>query len=121
MNWFLAALFYIFIIEVALRLPFASVLRRLVSTSSKAVHVIQADAISDHWKEKAMSAYAKSTFVSSLFIGLLLAFLLAIATLLTLTTEYFSSGFQEFILSWIGILFGLGFSVVYVIIKKSLI
>jgi hypothetical protein len=58
--------------EVLLRLPFAATLRQMVANAGRARHVLTSRRISDHWKERAIPAYALRMGLASLrFLGLL--------------------------------------------------
>lgn len=119
MNWFLTLLVSLLLVELALRLPFASVVATAGRSGTRALHVVRAKAISDHWKEKAMAAYARSTFLASVQLVGLLAVLFAAALLLVVALERVSGGFQGFILGWRGIAFSVAAASLYVVARRS--
>ncbi|GAB5467241.1 MAG: hypothetical protein Kilf2KO_02710 [Rhodospirillales bacterium] len=121
MSWVLTGALCVLLVELCLRLPFGPVLSRLVRSSSRALHVVRAKAVSDHWKEKAMAAYARTTFASTFKLALLLGLLLAVATGLVLALERIAPGFEAFILSWLGIGVSVVFACLYVGLRKSLL
>jgi len=118
-NWLLLIILCVVLVEIVMRLPFLAPLKALQRSSSRAIRVVSAKAVSDHWKEKAMGAYAQKTFVASAQIAGPLALVLGIATLVVLGMDLLSEGFQTFILTWAG----LGGSVVaaslYVFVRRS--
>jgi hypothetical protein len=100
----LAAVFSVALAEIALRLPFPAVVATAGKIAASALHVLKARSISDHWKEKAMLAYAGTTFRSSMkLIGLMLI-VGVVAVSLTVVFELIVSSFAAFIMSWPGIL-----------------
>lgn len=107
MNWLLTTLLCAVLVELLLRLPFSAPVRAVARSGQRAMRVVASKAISDHWKEKAMAAYARQTFVSSLRIAVLLAIVLGVATALVLGLEQLSGGFQAFFLSGTGIAFSI--------------
>ncbi|MGR3762394.1 hypothetical protein ACUXV3_20010 (plasmid) [Roseobacteraceae bacterium NS-SX3] len=58
MIWAAVALITICLTELFLRLPLVAAARSVLDTSRRAARVMRARAISDHWKEKAVQAYA---------------------------------------------------------------
>lgn len=73
MQWALLAVATIAAVELVLRLDIADTIRRLLAVVRKVLRIMQSDAISDHWKERAMLAYSGQMFSASL---MLLAMLL---------------------------------------------
>lgn len=96
MSWFLTALLCVLLVELALRLPFAATVAVLSKSGARAVHVVRAKSVSDHWKEKALAAYAQTTFLSSLKLAGLLLLLVALATLAVVALDPIFDGFQRF-------------------------
>jgi hypothetical protein len=67
---------------------------------------VGASGISDHWKEKAMGAYARTTFSATFLLALLIAAVIGVAGALIFGFEAVGlSGFFDFMLTWQGILF----------------
>lgn len=114
MNWILTAVLTVLVVEVALRLPFVAVMTRLARSTGKALRTVSSKAISDHWKEKALGAYARTTFVSSLKLAGLLAAVLAIAAILMVAFDRVSGGFQDMLLGWRGLTLSLVLASLYV-------
>lgn len=121
MNWFLTAVLCVLLVELALRLPFAAAVAVLSRSGGKAFRVIRAKSVSDHWKEKALAAYAQTTFLSSIKLAGLLVVLLAVAAVLVVVLEQISSGFQSFILGWRGIAFTIVIASLYLTVRKSIV
>ena len=119
MNWLLTAIVCVLLVELAVRLPFATTVAGLSRSSSRAFSVVRARA-SDHWKEKAMAAYARLTFLSSIRLAGLLAVLLLAAAILVLVFEQISGDFRSFILGWRGIVSGLAFASLYLTARKAI-
>ena len=121
MNWLLTIVFCAVLVELVLRLPFLDPLRALRWSSNRAMRVVTAKAVSDHWKERAMGAYARKTFVASVKIAGLLAVVLGAATLLVLALDRLSEGFQAFVLSWAGLGSSVVVSSLYVVARRAVI
>ena len=121
MNWFLTLILCILLAELALRLPFAAAVSGLARSGGKAVRVVRAKAVSDHWKEKALAAYAQTTFLSSIKLAGLLAILLAVAAVLVGAIEQVFGGYQIFILGWRGIASGILFASLYLAVRKEIV
>lgn len=62
-------------VHIFLLLPFFSVLHGLQRASHKSIHLITSSAISDHWKEKILPAYAGAIAKNALILGGLLVLL----------------------------------------------
>lgn len=118
MNWLLAAILCALLVELALRLPFVVIVDGMRKLSSKAMHVVREKAVSDHWKEKAMGAYARSTFKLTMKLAALLALVLAVAYVLVLAFDRLSGGFQFFILAWPGLVFSFVFACIYLVTRR---
>ena len=121
MNWLLTAILCVLLVEFALRLPFAAVVAAVSKTGGRAFRVVRAKTVSDHWKEKALAAYAQTTFFSSIKLAGLLVVLLTIAAVLVVALEQISGGFQNFILGWRGIVFSIVFASFYMTVRKSIL
>jgi hypothetical protein len=120
LNWFLAAVFCVPLVELALRLPFGPALTGLSKAGTRAVRVVRAKSVSDHWKEKAMAAYAQATFLSSLKLAFLLFVLFGVAAMLVVALDSIGSGFQGFILGWQGIALSIVVAGLYLKARKAI-
>lgn len=121
MNWLLTALLSFLLVECLLRLPLPALLADFRRSNLRALHLLRSKAISDHWKEKAMGAYARGTFTASSKLAGLLALLLLLAWVLTLLFEQASGGFQTFLLGWLGLAGGCLFACLYYVGRKALL
>ena len=92
MNWILTLPFCALLVELVMRLPFGTHLRRLQRSSSRAMHVVSAKAVSDHWKEKAMGAYARQTFLATATVAALLVLVLGLAGILVIGIDQVFGG-----------------------------
>ena len=90
-----------------MRLPLLRAAGGVVRAGRKAGRVLGARGVSDHWKEKAMGAYARQSFVSTGLLALLLGLILGLAALLVLGFGLIAPGFAGFLLGWQGLLFSL--------------
>jgi sterol desaturase/sphingolipid hydroxylase (fatty acid hydroxylase superfamily) len=105
-------------VELVLRLPFHAVVSEASQTAAKAVRILAADRVSDHWKERAISAYARIMFASSIKLAGLLAVLLLLVGVLIWMFERLSDGFAEFLLGWQGLVFSVAFATVYYLARR---
>lgn len=94
MSWIVATVGVVIFVELLVRLPLPAVSAALARTASKALAVLRADKISDHWKEKVLLKYALLIARHSLVLFLLL--LLAAAPLLCLATLFGALGVPVF-------------------------
>ena len=78
-QWALLAVATIAAIELVLLLDIAGRIQRLLTVVRKVLRVAKSNTISDHWKERAMLAYAGQMFAASL--TLLALFLLVLSPL----------------------------------------
>lgn len=67
-QWALLAVATMAVVELVLRLNVAGRVHRLLVVVRKVLRVVGSDVISDHWKERAMLAYAGQMFVASLIL-----------------------------------------------------
>ena len=121
LNWVLTVPLCAVLVELLMRLPLAGPLGRLVRTGNRALHVVTAKAVSDHWKEKAMGAYAQTTFMTTLRLAGLLALWLGCALILVFGIDQFTDGFEEFLLSWRGIGFSIVVASLYAVARRMLL
>jgi hypothetical protein len=66
MEWLLLAIATLGFVEIMLRLPIKAALGQLQDILAKVRRMTSSSAISDHWKQKAMLAYALGLFKVSL-------------------------------------------------------
>jgi hypothetical protein len=120
LNVLLAALVCIALVEVALRLPLGDVIQAILSAVARSLKTVGAARVSDHWKEKAMAAYARQTFEATARLALLLGALLGVATALVWAFDRFRPGFLAFLLGWAGIGFTLIFATAWYFARQRL-
>ena len=104
-------------VEGFIRFHFLSVLDSMLKVIRKVIHVIPQDNISDHWKEKAIPAYALRMMKYSLQILLILLLILS----LFFVADYFFNDFLALTLSFFGIIESMVFAFGYAYLRKSLI
>ena len=107
--------------EFFLRLPFNTLLIRLVRFSKRAVSVLRSRKISDHWKEKALPCYAVKIGMASLALGALLCAALSPFVVVTLL---FSPRFSELIHFFADLSASLGITVLavgYLVLRRKLL
>ncbi|WP_448578195.1 sulfotransferase [Thermaurantiacus sp.] len=103
MNWLLSGLLCVLLVEVVRRLPFAGIVSAILDTVGRSIRLVGAPRISDHWKEIAMGAYARTTFAQTFRLGLAIALVIGIALALILGLDWVAPGFAAFMWSWMGI------------------
>lgn len=118
MIWIFALLFTATIVEIFVRLPLKSSLSAINDVASKSFYLVRSESISDHWKEKAMAAYARSMFLATLKLGFLLLVVLIAGSLLLLLAGFFGLNLWGFLLSWLGILFSVVVAFLYLSLRK---
>ena len=104
-------------VEIFIRSNFIDSLSLLSNVLKKALHVIPARNISDHWKERVALAYALR--IMKCCVQLLLIILTLISLLLI--GDYYLNNFLEFTFSFLGIVNSIVFTCGYVFLRKSLI
>ncbi len=120
MNWVLAVAFCVILVETIIRLPFLKPLTDLNRYSRRAMAVLTSKYASDHWKEKAMGAYAKATFKATINLATLLIIVLVFAAILVIGLDQISSGFQSFVLDWKGLGLTVVVAALYIPIRKAI-
>lgn len=69
MNFVLYAIVALIAVELFLRLPIASLTKTLLAISGRAMAIISSPRISDHWKQKAILAYAGRLALTTVKLG----------------------------------------------------
>ena len=101
-------------VEIFTRFNFFNLLVSILLVTKKVIHLITADNISDHWKERVIPKYALIIMKRS--IQMLLIILLIIS--LFFIVDYIKSDFIKFCLSLIGIIDSICFAFGYVYLRK---
>ena len=101
-------------VEVFIRSNFTLALASLLKVSRRVINILAHKNISDHWKERAIPAYALKMMQYSLrmllvLLGILFLFFIA---------SYLLKDFLNFSLSFIGIIEAIGFTFGYLYLKK---
>ena len=104
-------------VEIFIRSKFFFLLFSLLNILEKAIHIIPAGNISDHWKERVVLAYALK--IMKYCIYMLLITLIIVS--LFFVGDYFLKNFLEFTLSFMGIVYSIVFACGYVFLRKFLV
>lgn len=120
MTWITTAVLCVILVELLVRMPLPAIISEILLVSRKALHTLGARSISDHWKEKALLAYAGSLFISTMKLAGLLIAVAAAAILLIFTFDHSGFAMSDFLLSGAGMLFSLAAATVYIAIRKFL-
>ncbi len=120
MNWIFNLVLCVALVELAMRLPFGPTIADLGRAGRKALHVVGSKAISDHWKEKAVGAYSRTTFLSALKLAGLLVVLFGAAALLVVAFDFVAAGFESFMLGWVGITGSVVLAGLYFLVRKRI-
>ena len=117
MTHLLLLLLCILSIEVLIRLNFLSYPNSILKVTKRVTFVISKNNISDHWKEKAIPAYAFKIMKYSIQILLILLLVMS----LFFITDFFYKHFLAFTFSLIGIIESIVFAFGYIYIRSLFI
>ena len=117
MIHFLTFVVCILSLEIFIRSNFTHILASLLKVTIKVVNVLAQKNISDHWKERAIPAYAFKMMQYSLRMLLILISILS----LFFTSNYWFEGFINFSVSLMGIAETVVFAFGYVLLRKVFI
>ena len=117
MIHFVLLLVCVLSVEVFIRFNFLLILDSILKVIRKVTYLIPKINISDHWKEKAVPAYALRMMKCSLQILLILLLILS----LFYVADYFFNGFLLITLSFFGIIESTVFAFGYAYLRKSII
>jgi len=116
MNW-LATIAYsailIVLTELLLRLPLREQVSKAARVASRAQHTMMAKGISDHWKERALLAYAGKLFRSTLSLAITLGSFFGVAAILILLADLAGIVERNFVFGWKGIAYSAVFATLY--------
>lgn len=121
MTWLLTLILCVILVEFAVRIPLSSIVSDINVVVRKALHVLGASSISDHWKEKVMLSYAGALFLSTLKLAALLVAIGLVAVLLIFVFDYSGIGVGAFLISWMGILYTVIIASVYFVLRKRFV
>ena len=120
MSWLLAAALCVALVELVLRLPIVTVGQRAASIGQRAGRVLRAPRVSDHWKEKALLAYARRLMGNTLLLTALLLVIVLVAVALVALGDRIVPGFAAFVMGWQGILATLVLATAYALLRARL-
>ena len=101
-------------VEVFIRSNFTLILASLLKVTRKVINILAHKNISDHWKERAIPAYALKMMQYSLQ----MLFILLSILFLFFITNYYVEGFIDFSVSLIGIVEAVVFAFGYIRLRK---
>ncbi len=124
MSYLLVILASCIAVELFMRLPVIAQAQRLFGTTRKAGHVIAAQTVSDHWKERVMLRYARELMMSSL---LLILFIVG-AVFVAVIPAFFAKAFvdptlsiEHLFSSWMAIALSLLAATAYYVMRSRLV
>ncbi len=117
MNHIVLLLICILSVEVFIRFNFLLLLDSILTVTKKVTYIILHENISDHWKEKAIPAYALKIMKFSIQIFLIILCIFSFFFI----PDFFLNGFLVYTLSFIGIFESMVFAFGYVFFRKSVI
>ena len=103
-------------VEIFINCKFIYVLNSILNITRKVTKIIPQQNISDHWKERAIPAYALKIMTSSLQIFLILLVMI----ILFIVADYMFEGFVMHALTLFGIMESIIFAFVYFFLRKFL-
>ncbi|MEJ2033378.1 MAG: hypothetical protein P8Y63_10150 [Deltaproteobacteria bacterium] len=89
--------------------------------AGKALHIMGAKSVSDHWKEKVVLAYSRSLFSLTMKLAAFLAIIGATGILFVYTSSLINDTIIHFIISQGGILLSMAVAGIYLSIRKFLV
>jgi len=113
MTWLFLALSCVAFVEAVIRLDLTGQVRAAALVTHKIVSVIGSSRVSDHWKEKVLSSYARKLLSTSVRLFLIMLVAVAPAILLAAGTGWRTSAYLQLISSWAGMLAATLTAVVY--------
>ena len=120
-EYFLLIVATLAVAELFLRLPIIKTVRQSMALASKSSKLIQAEKISDHWKERALPAYSGAMFLNTLQLcGLLLAAFSPVAVAVVVA-QFLGAPLAALLVSITGILASLVVAIVYGFVRLRLV
>ena len=104
-------------VEVFIKLKFVTLLNSILKVTKKVTYIIPKNSISDHWKEKAVPAYALRIIKYSLQILMVLSLMLSFFFI----GDFFLTDFLALTVSLIGIIESMVFVFGYAYLRKLFI
>ena len=121
LDGLLILVFCVVMVEVITWMPIKALTSDFVGTTQKALWLLKASSVSDHWKEKALLAYSRKTFTATIKILFALIIFFAIAAGIVLLFDYLSPGFFRLMISIQGGLVTLVAALVYAFVRSRLL
>ena len=107
--------------ELFLRLPIIKTVRQSMALAAKSTKLIQAEKVSDHWKERALPAYSGAMFLKTLQLcGYLLAAFSPVAVAIAVA-QFLGAPLAALFVSATGIMASLVVAVVYGFVRLRLV
>lgn len=120
MQWALLAVATIAVVELVLRLKVADRIHRLLVVVRKVLRVAKSDTISDHWKERAMLAYAGQMFAASLTLLVLFILILSPVAIMAAVGLWIDVPFLATVMDVAGILVSIAIACAYLPLRRRL-
>ena len=121
LQYFVAVIIGIFIVELAIHIPLIKTVRSIVSQADKSIKIILSNRISDHWKEIILPVYSfrllKYSLISGVWMGLIFSPLLLVGLL----SGYLQVDLKGFLFSLEGGLFLTIVAVSYLSLRKVIL
>jgi uncharacterized membrane protein len=121
MIWVLAIALSALATEVFAHLPIERSATLTLASGAQAGRIILSPAISDHWKEKVMPAYAARMGRQTMMLSLCIAALTLIVSLLIVGINRIEPDAAQFIGTPAGVLFSLIVSTLYYLARRRLV
>jgi len=118
MIWLAAAGLCCILVEVFDRLPLLQTARSIATVARKSIRVISSNAISDHWKEKAVTAYSLAMMKhTAMALGMLILFL-GIVGIAIVAGRVVSLDLHAFLITWQGVVYSVLVAAVYAKVRR---
>ena len=121
MSWILTAILCVLLIEILIRVPLKNLLVEMFKVSGKSLRILRSDKISDHWKEKVMLMYASLLISYTLKLSGIFLVIGGFASILVYMSEYFDVAMEQFVLSWMGVVYSLLVAMAYLKLRKAFV
>ncbi len=113
MNFLVVGLITLVVVEVALRLPLAKLLKGFAGVYPRIARMARRKNVSDHWKEKLLLGLSARLMVYSLSFGGIVLLLLGIFGAGLYVAETWLPGIMDFSMTWAGILSATAIACIY--------
>ena len=120
MQWALLAIATIAAVELVLRFDIAGTVRRLLTVLRKVLRMMKSDAISDHWKERAMLAYSGQMLSASLTLLAILLLALSPFAILAAVGTWMDMPLLALLMSGAGVLVSVAIACAYLPLRRRL-